>query len=187
MCSIIIIYYNITIWNSYNIKEDRINEIIGEIKKLLRSLGNSSVIDYEEEKKIVEPFYTGVFKVICFEIYYTGKSTLLEFCKASEIDKSFLERKIKWEEIKMIAKSEFSDVISGVVLLLEKQVEGMERAEIIDFLEALNTSDDKSLPVIIYGKKGQLLFKDIGRGTTKLIDSDSLNEVREHLALRKAS
>ena len=50
------------------IKEDRINEIIGEIKKLLRSLGNSSVIDYEEEKKIVEPFYTGVFKVICFEI-----------------------------------------------------------------------------------------------------------------------
>ena len=77
------------------IKEDRINEIIGEIKKLLRSLENSSVIDYEEEKKIVEPFYTGVFKVICFEIYYTGKSTLLEFCKASEIDKSFIERKIK--------------------------------------------------------------------------------------------
>ena len=36
------------------IKEDRINEIIGEIKKLLRSLENSSVIDYEEEKKIVD-------------------------------------------------------------------------------------------------------------------------------------
>ena len=87
----------------------------------------------------------------------------------------------------MIAKSEFSDVISGVVLLLEKQVEGMERAEIIDFLEALNTSDDKSLPVIIYGKKGLLLFKDIGSGTTKLIDSNSLNEVRERLSLRNAS
>lgn len=77
------------------IKEDKISEIVGEIKKLLRSLGNSSVIDYEEEKKIVEPFYAGVFKVICFEIYYTGNSTLLEFCKASEIDKSFIERKIK--------------------------------------------------------------------------------------------
>ena len=77
------------------IKEDKISEIVGEIKKLLISLNNSSVIDYEEEKKIVEPFYTGVFKVICFEIYYTGKSTLLEFCKASEIDKSFIERKIK--------------------------------------------------------------------------------------------
>ena len=77
------------------IKEDKISKIVGEIKKLLRSLNNSSVIDYEEEKKIVEPFYTGVFKVICFEIYYTGKSTLLEFCKASEIDKSFIERKIK--------------------------------------------------------------------------------------------
>lgn len=77
------------------IKEDKISEIVGEIKKLLRSLGNSSVIDYEEEKKNVEPFYAGVFKVICFEIYYTGNSTLLEFCKASEIDKSFIERKIK--------------------------------------------------------------------------------------------
>ena len=77
------------------IKEDKISEIVGEIKKLLRSLGNSSVIDYEEERKIVEPFYAGVFKVICFEIYYTGNSTLLEFCKASEIDKSFIERKIK--------------------------------------------------------------------------------------------
>lgn len=77
------------------IKEDKINEIVDEIKKLLRSLGNSSVIDYEEEKKIVEPFYTGVFKVICFEIYYTGNNTLLEFCKESEIDKSFIERKIK--------------------------------------------------------------------------------------------
>lgn len=77
------------------IKEDKISEIVSEIKKLLRSLGNSSVIDYEEEKKIVEPFYAGVLKVICFEIYYTGNSTLLEFCKASEIDKSFIERKIK--------------------------------------------------------------------------------------------
>ena len=86
--------YSEYLYKNY-IKEDKIIEIAGEIKKLLRSLNNSSVIDYEEEKKIVEPFYTGVFKVICFEIYYTGKSTLLEFCKNDEIAKSFLERKIK--------------------------------------------------------------------------------------------
>ena len=87
----------------------------------------------------------------------------------------------------MIAKSEFSEVISNVVELMEKQVSGMTRAEITDFLEVLNTSKDKSLPVIIYGKKGQLMFKDVTNNTTKLIDRDSVNEVLEVLSLRKAS
>ena len=87
----------------------------------------------------------------------------------------------------MIAKSEFSEVISNVVELMEKQVSGMTRAEITDFLEVLNTTKDKSLPVIIYGKKGQLLFKDVTNNITKLIDRDSVNEVLEVLSLRKAS
>ena len=87
----------------------------------------------------------------------------------------------------MIAKSEFSEVISNVVELMEKQVSGMTRAEITDFLEVLNTSKDKTLPVIIYGKKGQLMFKDVTNNTTKLIDRDSVNEVLEVLSLRKAS
>ena len=87
----------------------------------------------------------------------------------------------------MIAKSEFSEVISNVVELMEKQVSGMTRAEITDFLEVLNTTKDKTLPVIIYGKKGQLLFKDVTNNTTKLIDRDSVNEVLEVLSLRKAS
>ena len=87
----------------------------------------------------------------------------------------------------MIAKSEFSEVISNVVELMEKQVSGMTRAEITDFLEVLNTTKDKSHPVIIYGKKGQLLFKDVTNNTTKLIDRDSVNEVLEVLSLRKAS
>ena len=87
----------------------------------------------------------------------------------------------------MIAKSEFSEVISNVVELMEKQVSGMTRAEITDFLEVLNTSKDKTLPVIIYGKKGQLLFKDVTTNTTRIIDRESVNEVREFLSLRKAS
>ena len=87
----------------------------------------------------------------------------------------------------MIAKSEYSEVISNVVLLFEKQVSGMTRTEIVDFLEVLNTSVDKNLPVIIFGKKGQLLFKDVTTNTTRLIDKESVNEVRELLSLRKAS
>lgn len=87
----------------------------------------------------------------------------------------------------MIAKSEYSEVISNVVLLFEKQVSGMTRTEIVDFLEVLNTSVDKNLPVIIFGKKGQLLFKDVTTNTTRLIDKESVNEVQELLSLRKAS
>ena len=87
----------------------------------------------------------------------------------------------------MIAKSEYSEVISNVVLLFEKQVSGMTRTEIVDFLEVLNTSVDKNLPVIIFGKKGKILFKDVTTNTTRLIDRESVNEVRELLSLRKAS
>lgn len=95
----------------------------------------------------------------------------------------------------MIAKSEFSEVISDVVVLLEKQVTGLTRKEIVDFLEVLNTSDDKKLPVIVLGSNGQLFFKDIETCKTKLIDSTSIREVLDYdefqksgnIALRKAS
>ena len=95
----------------------------------------------------------------------------------------------------MIARSEFSEVISDMVILLERQVPDLKRKNIVDFLEVLNTSDDKKLPVIILGKGGQLLFKDIESGETKAIDKDSIREVLDYdefqksgnIALRKAS
>ena len=54
---------------------------------------------------------------------------------------------------------------------------------------------DKKLPVIILGKGGQLLFKDIETGETKVINKDSIREVLDYdefqksgnIALRKAS
>ena len=95
----------------------------------------------------------------------------------------------------MIARSEFSEVISDMVILLERQVPDLKRKDIVDFLEVLNTSDDKKLPVIILGKGGQLLFKDIESGEAKAIDKDSIREVLDYdefqksgnIALRKAS
>ena len=68
----------------------------------------------------------------------------------------------------MIARSEFSEVISDMVILLERQVPDLKRKDIVDFLEVLNSSDDKKLPVIILGKDGQLLFKDIETGETNM-------------------
>ena len=95
----------------------------------------------------------------------------------------------------MIARSEFSEVISDMVILLERQVPDLMRKDIVDFLEVLNSSDDKKLPVIILGKGGQLLFKDIETGETKVINKDSIREVLDYdefrksgnIALRKAS
>ena len=95
----------------------------------------------------------------------------------------------------MIARSEFSEVISDMVILLERQVPDLMRKDIVDFLEVLNTSDDKKLPVIILGKGGQLLFKYIETGETKVINKDSIREVLDYdefqksgnIALRKAS
>jgi hypothetical protein len=86
----------------------------------------------------------------------------------------------------MIAKSKYSELISDVVLLMEKQVTGTSRNEIVDFLEELNTSDDPTLPVIILGKKGRLLFKDLNNHTTRMIDDKSFGEIRNRL-VRKVS
>ena len=95
----------------------------------------------------------------------------------------------------MIAKSEFSEMISDMVLILEKQVPELSRNEIVDFLEAVKTSDDKTLPLIVLGKNKQMLFKDIESNEVKVINSESIREVLDYdefqksgnIALRKAS
>ena len=95
----------------------------------------------------------------------------------------------------MIAKSEFSEMISDMVLILEKQVPELSRNEIVDFLEAVKTSDDKTLPLIVLGKNKQMLFKDIESNEVKIINSETIREVLDYdefqksgnIALRKAS
>jgi hypothetical protein len=62
----------------------------------------------------------------------------------------------------------------------------LSRKEIVDFLEELNTSEDPTLPVIILGKKGRLLFKDLNNHTIRMIDDKSFGEMRKRL-VRKAS
>lgn len=93
------IYVKINNYTEYlernDVSKEKISEVVKEVLSLLKTLANSSVIDYEEEKKIVEPFYNIVFKVICYEIYYTGRSELLVYCMQNDINKTFIERKIK--------------------------------------------------------------------------------------------
>jgi len=96
---------------------------------------------------------------------------------------------------KMITKNEFSEVITDVVLLLEKQVSGFSRTDITNFLEVLNSSDDEKLPVIILGKNGQVLFKNVEDNSTSLVTEKTIQEVLDYeefqrsgnITLRKAS
>lgn len=57
-------YYYVKYLNKVNITSENLNEIIDEIKLLLRKIRNSSVVDYEDEKQVVEPFYNAILKVI---------------------------------------------------------------------------------------------------------------------------
>lgn len=84
------IYIKIYYYTKYLAELDLTKENINEIKLLLRGIRNSSMMDYEDKKHLVEPFYKMIFKVIYKEIYFYRKSYLLEYCKQDSIDSSFI-------------------------------------------------------------------------------------------------
>lgn len=122
------------------ILEGRISDVVKEIISLLKKLGNSSVIDYEEEKKIVEPFYNGVFKVICLETYYTGRSNLLDFCNLNDVDKSFIEKQIK-DCLKEIDFKKYPEIEAKYYEI--KRIGSDSSLLDIDFIKLLVFKDEK--------------------------------------------
>lgn len=80
------IYYYTKYLAELDLIKENISEIINEIKLLLRGIRNSSMMDYEDEKHLVEPFYKMIFKVVYKEIYFYRKSDLLEYCKQVTIN-----------------------------------------------------------------------------------------------------
>ena len=122
------------------ILEGRISDVVKEIISLLKKLGNSSVIDYEEEKKIVEPFYNGVFKVICMETYYIGRSNLLDFCNLNDVDKSFIEKQIK-DCLKEIDFKKYPEIEAKYYEI--KRIGSDSSLLDIDFIKLLVFKDEK--------------------------------------------
>ena len=80
------IYYYTKYLAELDLIKENISEIINEIKLLVRGIRNSSMMDYEDEKHLVEPFYKMIFKVVYKEIYFYRKSDLLEYCKQVTIN-----------------------------------------------------------------------------------------------------
>lgn len=105
-------YYYVKYLNKVNITNENLNEIIDEIKLLLRKIRNSSVVDYEDEKQVIEPFYKAILKVIFIEIKLKQKSELLEFCKYDINDTMFISLMIE-EYINTIDLTEYSEIEVG--------------------------------------------------------------------------
>lgn len=158
------VYYYIKYLNKVNISVENINEIINEIKQLLKGLRNSSVVDYEDEKNIVELFYKEIVEVIFKEIKLNQKSELLEYCKSDSNDIMFISLMIeeyistldltKYPEIeagyynvkKNLNASEFLDnsFIKTIVFRDEKEkLEESLKDEMTDLLSLIDESDNR--------------------------------------------
>ena len=158
------VYYYIKYLNKVNISVENINEIINEIKQLLIGLRNSSVVDYEDEKNIVELFYKEIVEVIFKEIKLNQKSELLEYCKSDSNDTMFISLMIeeyistldltKYPEIeagyynvkKNLNASEFLDnsFIKTIVFRDEKEkLEESLKDEMTDLLSLIDESDNQ--------------------------------------------
>ena len=75
----------------------------------------------------------------------------------------------------MIAKSDYTALITDYVNILEKQVKGLTRENLIDFLEVCKTSEDEDMPQIIFGNSGKLMFKSSTNGITKITAGEILD------------
>lgn len=103
------IYYYTKYLEKLDINKSNIKDIITEIKILLKGLRNSSIMDYEDEKHLVEPFYKMIFKVIYNEIYFYQTSELLEFCKLDSVDSTFIANMIE-KYLEEVNISNYNDI-----------------------------------------------------------------------------
>ena len=133
-------YFYVKYLNKVNISVENINEIIDEIKLLLRKIRNSSVVDYEDEKQVVEPFYNAILKVIFIEIKLNQKSELLEFCKYDINDTMFISLMIE-EYINTIDLAEYPEI--EVCYYNDKK--NLNPAELLDnsFIKTIVFRDEK--------------------------------------------
>ena len=94
----------------------------------------------------------------------------------------------------MIARNEFTDLIQDFVLLLEKQLEGFSRDNIVRLMEVLNGSSDENMPAIFLGDNKLLNFRYMD-GHTEVITAEKVMDILDYeefkktrtIILRKAS
>lgn len=166
--------YNFALYvNKISLNESNIDNIREEIKRILNGLRNSSNIDYEDEKVIVESVYDAVFKVICYEIENYNSSEIYDYCKKNETDTLYLHA--------IIAKN-----ISGIQLSDYREIE----EEILRIKKGgldSNLFDIELLKKIIFRDRKEEFVKSVEKRTNEIVMSHNMvvnkqNELNEKIS-----
>ena len=159
--------YNFALYvNKISLNESNIDNIREEIKRILNGLRNSSNVDYEDEKVIVESVYDAVFKVICYEIENYNSSEIYDYCKKNETDTLYLHA--------IIAKN-----ISGIQLSDYREIEEEILRIRKDGLDT-NLFDIELLKKIIFRDRKEEFVKSVEKRTNEIVMSHNMVIVKQN-------
>ena len=80
---------------------EELDKLVSRMITVLKSLLNSEVFHYDEEKNVIESFYKVAYKLIKYEYIANGKSELFEYIKNSDINSSYITKYIE-DDISML-------------------------------------------------------------------------------------
>ena len=144
-----------------SINESNIDTIKEEIKRLLNDLRNSSNIDYDDEKAIVESVYDVVYKVICYEIENYNQSEIFNYCNKYETDKLYIHDIIR-RELSKIDLFKYPEIQQEIYNI---QKEGLNS----------NYFNIELLRKIIYRDKKEELVKSVKKRTNEILKLHNQN------------
>ena len=84
-----------------NINYNEVDSLVLEAKDLIRSLGETNTINYEDEKNVVEDVYKIVYEILKIESIYGTSSELLETIYDDDVDSVYISKLIK-EDVKRL-------------------------------------------------------------------------------------
>ena len=103
-----------------NTNKDNIDETINLANNLLNSLKQSSTIDYEDEKNLVNEVYKLVYETVKLEVTYSNNSLLLDELRNDSFDVQYIAKLVK-EDIHNIKDD--NDLVKNKVIELEKDLD----------------------------------------------------------------
>lgn len=146
--------------NKITLNETNIDSIKIEIKNILSGLRNSSNIDYEDEKLIIESIYEAVYKIICYEIENYNSSEIYDYCKKYDTDSLYLHAIIA-KEISKITLSQYSDIEQEIYSIKKNGLDS-------------NLFDIDLLKKIIFRDRKEEFIKSVEKRTRDIVSSHNM-------------
>ena len=159
--------YNFALYvNKISLNESNIDNIREEIKRILNGLRNSSNVDYEDEKVIVEGIYDAVFKVICYEIEKYNSSEIYDYCKNYDTDKLYLHAIIA-KNISNIQLSDYREIEEEILRIRKGGLDS-------------NLFDIDLLKKIIFRDRKEEFVKSVEKRTNEIVMSHNMVIVKQN-------